>query len=101
MQTAHGCAVGAGSPMVPSKPARTTTPNEQDDLQVEARKKRIADAFELLEDVASYERKKFEGDPGTDLNVSGADLVDWFSDIRERADALVKAERESSAGGLK
>lgn len=64
-----------------------------------ARQKRIADAFALLEEAARYEREKFEGDPDTDLNVSGADLVDWFSDFRERADTFVKSEQESSVGG--
>ena len=32
---------------------------------------------------------QFDGAPDTDLNVSGADLVDWFCAWRERAKAVV------------
>jgi len=65
-------------------------------FDIPAGERRIGDAFALLAEAASYEREKFEGDPDTDLNVSGADMVDWFSGFRNRADTLVNAERESA-----
>lgn len=42
----------------------------------------------LLTELLAYEAERFEGS-AEDLNVSGADLVDWFTEWRERAKELL------------
>lgn len=39
---------------------------------------------EMLLEALRYEADQFDGDPDLPLDVSGADLVDWFTDWRER-----------------
>lgn len=50
----------------------------------------------IIEDMLAYEREQFEGAPDTDLSVSGADLVDAFTQWREQLKAAVaRLERRS------
>lgn len=44
---------------------------------------------EIIADMLGYAAEQFDGDPDSDLNVSGADLVDAFSEWRARLKAAM------------
>lgn len=46
---------------------------------------------DVLRDALAYEVAQFDGPPDTDIRVSGADLVDWFSQWRTRAKVALAA----------
>lgn len=47
----------------------------------------------VLERAVAVYSDQFDGDPDSDLHVSGADLVDWFTAWREEAKAAIRAAR--------
>lgn len=47
----------------------------------------------VLDDMLAYKREQFDGDPETDLNVSGADLVDAFTEWRGQLKDALRAAR--------
>ena len=53
----------------------------------------------IIRDALAYEAEEFDGPADLDLSVSGADLVDWFTDWRQRARKALKTVEPSSAVG--
>lgn len=57
----------------------------------------IGNAIRTLASAVAYEAEQFDGPPDEDLNVSGADLVDWFGEWRLEAWESIEQLRRAMA----
>lgn len=52
---------------------------------------RTRQTIELLQKAIEYQREQFDGEPDMPLEVSGADMVDWFTEFRNEAHSLLRS----------
>lgn len=53
-------------------------------------KNAIDDLRDVIEEALEYEKEEFEGGPDDPINISNADLTDWFCQWRETAKRVLE-----------